>query len=566
MAKTVVGMFDRFDQAQRLVQELVNNGFDRNDISLVANDSEGRYNEYSREVGGANDTAAEEGAGTGAIGGTVLGGALGLLVGLGALAIPGIGPVIAAGPLSAAIGSTTAAVGMAAAGAGIGAATGGLIGGLVGAGIPEEDANLYAEGVRRGGTLVMVTAPDNMADTAVDLMNRFGAVDIDDRSSDYRNEGWNRFDADAQPYTGEYSSDYYARNRSDSDEGFGEEWQDSSKAGTAGGTLAGAATGAAIGAAGGPAGSVIGGIAGAATGAGVGAAGDVAGENAEDSADADNTNYTGTGDSSMDARGADLGTNANRSATTRMGATGAEATNMGDVDTTRTSGANLRSNVEGEQVLPVVEEELRVGKRQVRRGGARIHTHVTETPVEENVSLRHEKVTVERRPANREISDADMAAFQEGTIEMTETAEEAIVDKQARVVEEVVLNKDVHEHQETIRDTVRRTDVDVEQLGRQESLSGERAVGSSNIATFDTYDNDFRTYYQSNLSGSGYTYDQYSPVFRYGYDLANDPRYGGEWSTVEGDARRYWEERNPGTWDRFKDSVRYAWERARGRT
>jgi uncharacterized protein (TIGR02271 family) len=120
---------------------------------------------------------------------------------------------------------------------------------------------------------------------------------------------------------------------------------------------------------------------------------------------------------------------------------------------------------EGEEArIPVVEEELKVGKRAVERGGVRVYSHVTETPVSETVSLREEHINVERRPADRPLMGADTEAFREGTIELTETAEEAVVSKEARVVEEVVVSKDVTEHAETVEDTVRRTDVEVEKL------------------------------------------------------------------------------------------------------
>jgi uncharacterized protein (TIGR02271 family) len=122
---------------------------------------------------------------------------------------------------------------------------------------------------------------------------------------------------------------------------------------------------------------------------------------------------------------------------------------------------------EGEEVVPVVEEELRVGKRQVQQGGVRVYTRVTETPVEENVNLRQERVSVERRPVDRPITDRDRA-FQEKAIEATETREEAVVDKHARVVEEVAVRKDVEEQTEKVRDTVRKTDVEVEQIPGQQ--------------------------------------------------------------------------------------------------
>jgi uncharacterized protein (TIGR02271 family) len=131
------------------------------------------------------------------------------------------------------------------------------------------------------------------------------------------------------------------------------------------------------------------------------------------------------------------------------------------------AGQQQSARREGEEVVPVVEEELRVGKRQVQQGGIRVYSRVTERPVEENVNLRQERVSVERRPVDRPITDRDRA-FQEKAIEATETREEAVVDKHARVVEEVAVRKDVEEQTETVRDTVRKTDVEVEQIPGQQ--------------------------------------------------------------------------------------------------
>jgi len=244
-----------------------------------------------------------------------------------------------------------------------------------------------------------------------------------------------------------------------------------------------------------------------------------------------------------------------------------------DTDTTtrRTSdiGTTGRTtDLQGEQTLPVVEENLQVGKRQVETGRARIHTKITETPVEEQVNLREEHVNVERRPVDRPVTDADKL-FREQSFEVTETAEQAVVSKQARVIEEVVVNKDVTDRTETVRDTVRRQDVHVhdDQGADVTERSGgvvERSVG--NTSGYDAYDNDFRSHYQTNYASSGQDYSSYSPVYRYGYNLANDTRYSGQdWNTVETDARTRWEERNPGTWEQFKEGVRYAWDKARGR-
>ncbi len=118
----------------------------------------------------------------------------------------------------------------------------------------------------------------------------------------------------------------------------------------------------------------------------------------------------------------------------------------------------------GSAAIPVVEEELLVGKRQVRTGGVRVYSHLVETPVQENVELTEEHVRVQRNPVNRPIDPSNFEAFKEGTIELTETAEEPVISKQARVVEEVVVGKQTTEHTETIRDSVRHTEVEVENL------------------------------------------------------------------------------------------------------
>ena len=188
--KTVVGLFENYTDADRAVSELNARGFNRNEISVAARDSALR----DRVVGETGkERAVAETAGAGAVGGAVVGGLGGLLVGIGALAIPGIGPIITAGTLATALGST-------AAGAGIGAAAGGLIGALVGMGIPEEDANFYAEGVKRGGVLVTVQASDDRATEALNIMRRARAVDVDTQRQSWSESGWGgRFDETFEP-------------------------------------------------------------------------------------------------------------------------------------------------------------------------------------------------------------------------------------------------------------------------------------------------------------------------------------------------------------------------------
>lgn len=174
MAKTLVALFDSFGDAQSAVQDLVNNGIRRDEISLIATEESGETTKGS-ELGHEPASAAAGGAGLGA----ALGGLAGLLIGLGALAIPGIGPVVAAGPLAAAL-----------AGAGIGAVTGGLVGALVDSGVPEEEARYYAEGVRRGGTLVSVRASDDMVQQATDILHRYHPADMHQRATQWQEAGW----------------------------------------------------------------------------------------------------------------------------------------------------------------------------------------------------------------------------------------------------------------------------------------------------------------------------------------------------------------------------------------
>ena len=126
-----------------------------------------------------------------------------------------------------------------------------------------------------------------------------------------------------------------------------------------------------------------------------------------------------------------------------------------------------------DEVIPVVEERLTVGKRQVDRGGVRVRAYTVETPVQESVDLRTEHVEVERRPVGGSVADAE-GVFQERTLELSETAEEAVVGKSARVVEEVSLAKEVGQRTETIQDTVRRTEVEVKRVDPSDVPSTRR--------------------------------------------------------------------------------------------
>jgi uncharacterized protein (TIGR02271 family) len=202
-----------------------------------------------------------------------------------------------------------------------------------------------------------------------------------------------------------------------------------------------------------------------------------------------------------------------------------------------------------ERTIPVVEEEVAVGKREVQRGRVRIHSRVVERPVEEAVRLRDETVTVERRPVDRPATEADLAAARDKAIEVTEVDEEAVVSKQARVVEEVVVRKDAEEHTETVRETVRRTEVEVDR--------------DAAARDFATYAPDWRQHHEATFLSRG-AYADYEPAYRYGYELAGDVRYRGrDWAALEAEARRDWESRQAGTWEQFKDAIRYGWDKVR---
>jgi len=199
--------------------------------------------------------------------------------------------------------------------------------------------------------------------------------------------------------------------------------------------------------------------------------------------------------------------------------------------------------------IPVVEEEIQVGKRAVRRGGVRVYSHVTEQPVQQDVQLREEHVRVERRPADRPAEAGDRDRMRDQSIEVTEMAEEPVVQKRARVREEVVVNKETTQRTEQVRDTVRRTNVDVEQLGKND------------------YGEDFRRDYDANYANSGVSYDTMLPAYEYGYRHATDARFKGrDWDDVEEDLSTDYMRNNPNSaWDRVKGAVRFGWEKVTGK-
>ena len=368
MAKTLVGLYDGFAEANQVVQELVDNGFARQDISLATHEAAGHHSNYTYSEGAVGDSAADRKK---------------------------------------------------------------LLNKLAIYGVPEDDANIYAEGVRRGGSLVVVKTSDARADRDLEIMNNAHLVDINERVAHWRQEGW------------EYS-----------------------------------------------------------------------------------------GPTAIPHAVTDGGKKGKRS---RKGVTAA-----------------------GEMTVPVIEEEISVGKRDIERGRVRIHVSQVERPVEEHVQVREERVVVERHPVDRPATKADLDALEDETIEVTEMAEEPVVRKRARVVEEVVVHKDIKEHTETVRDTVRHTEVNVEQA---ETHPTTEARG------FETYAPAFRQHYTSTFADRGEAYEKYEPAYRYGYMLTTNPRYRGRnWADVEADVQRDWEARHVGTWDRYRDAIYYGWDKGRVRS
>lgn len=202
-----------------------------------------------------------------------------------------------------------------------------------------------------------------------------------------------------------------------------------------------------------------------------------------------------------------------------------------------------------QHVLEVIEEDLQVGKGEVERGRMRIYSVISEREVAQDVALRDETIRVNRRPVNRQV-DIKPELFQERSFEMVEMDEIALVGKTARVVEEVVIGKEVAEKIETIKETLRRQDVEIEEVPA--------------VRSFNEYDADFRNFYNQKLADKGVQYDELKPALNYGYSLATrEPFRSSPWSAVEVDARRLWEEKNPGSWDQNKAVIHYAWEKVR---
>lgn len=180
--KTVVASYNRLDDATAAMRDLRDAGFAETDLNLLASRT---TREDATDSGDMPGNTA-----TGAIAGGALGGAAGLAVSLMGLAIPGIGPILAAGPIAAAL-----------AGAGAGAVAGGVVGALTDVGVSETDAQIYAESVRRGGAVVTVRTDEARAAAAEEILDRHDAVDIEERVAEWKRSGWSGYDPDAPEWS-----------------------------------------------------------------------------------------------------------------------------------------------------------------------------------------------------------------------------------------------------------------------------------------------------------------------------------------------------------------------------
>jgi hypothetical protein len=193
--------------------------------------------------------------------------------------------------------------------------------------------------------------------------------------------------------------------------------------------------------------------------------------------------------------------------------------------------------------MDVIKEDVSIGKREVENRGLRVRSYMTERPVSETVELREEHVNVERRPVDRKVQGNEMDTFKEGTFEVRERTEEPVVRKEARVTEEVVINKTSDTRREEIHETARETHVDVEPL--------------------DEYRQDFEQRYAT----TGGNFDDYRPAYSFGHQRANDERYRNrQWEDAEQDLQREWETERPGTWNNYRDAARSSWDRNRTRS
>lgn len=583
MEKTVVALYDNLDTAQTAVRDLIDNGFSRDDISVVRTNQRGDYTTGNMAHGESDASSAAAGAGIGA----VLGGLAGLLVGLGALAIPGIGPIVAAGPLATAL-----------AGAGLGAATGGLVGALADAGVPEDDAGNYAEGVRRGGTLVTVRTEEDQVERAADILNRFAPVDINQRAGEW-----------GVAHTPEDGILPRSTSGDGADKSAAEGYRsDTGTTGVAGGALPGNTA---------------------------------------------NEGYTGTGTvyggggsytGDMDRpRGADISESPDRvGSSTRDDEDSIMRTGHGSMSTStgfagQGGGTYERMQEENPDVHPrsaegdyqarraVLNEDEARSKENAREQASNVESSEGEAWAGQygghQGSLAGGASLAGSEPSARRVEDYDpdfrndwesnyrstgygferyrpayLYGWQLG--ERYQGRDWGDFEAEARSTWEQNNPDDAWQdyssaarygwdqyregapgtRNQALRGQTYGAQADAyrasaaegdrsggQEFGRQQVDYGyDRTMGEMN-RRFETYDRDFRSDWDRSFRSTGYGYERYQPAYQYGYNLATEPKYQGRtWTDVEPEARRDWETRHPNdAWEDFKEAVQHAWVRVR---
>jgi hypothetical protein len=546
------------------------------------------------------------GAAAGAGIGAVLGGLAGLLVGLGALAIPGIGPIIAAGPLATTL-----------AGAGLGAATGGLVGALADAGIPEGEAGVYAEGVRRGGTLVTVRAGEDMVSRATEIMNRYTPVDINQRTTEWRDSGWSGFDANAGPYstttgaphTGQYggagsdtgasdmrgqagSSDYRTQPGM-TGENSGGTYEGTGSAGYTGSGTIYQGGGSYTSSTGQPSGDtpmdaprqsnfddrnsvMSSGHGEMSTSKGFSGQGGGADERMQDtgstvhprSSEGDyqaRRDFLG-GDVSMDEGGR---SSASRMIETGEGTYGAQGQNFERPQTPSSEGHAMKGQLGGHQgslaggqTFTPDTSGVNFGTTGVTiRGGSRFEDYDRDFRSDWEANYRDTGFGYER------FQPAYQYGWQLGSRytgrDWSEFESEVRSDWEQRHP-----NDAWQDFKAAVRSGWERFKSGAEDMGQAMRGAGRELghdQGQGLTRSYDAYDRDFRSDWEQSYRSTGYGYERYQPAYQYGYTAGSEPRYRGRrWEEVEADFRRDWEQRHPNdAWDDFKDAVRHAWQRVR---
>jgi hypothetical protein len=520
MTKTIIGLFDTFGEAQNAVDDLMRFGMSREAISLVAREEQ-RPADYEHEVG----SSAAEGAGAGALGGSLVGGALGLLVGTGLLVIPGIGPVLAAGPLAGAIGTITAAAGATALGAGIGAAAGGLLGGLMGAGVPEEDARVYVEGVRRGGTLLTVNASDVEADDVREIMVRNGAIDMSRRADEWRASGW------GDPAI---ASDAALREQS-AEAGLGREdaFRGESLADVDRQVVDPAYTNV-----------------------------DRTGERVKDSGYASGHEQPREHEpQAFSEFVADDERNFRTPVDTRTDApasTGyrAESYNTIDSDASQRNDLASESGMRSERYAGADEMGGALSNMAAGSGSAQ-PGRAADQPGASHVRI-YDRDDTARDTGDELPAHGDFARGQR-----SDEAPAVEPDFARGMHGDTVSERDRAATGEQLPGTPHHGDF--ARGMRDEGATAREPDFARGQRAFETYDNDFLAHYGSMTGAGGQPYDYYKPGYKFGYDLAHDRSYSHEsWTHAERDARQSWERDARGSWEEFKDTIRYGWEKARG--